>query len=377
MNAWKQKLKFKIMNLFNGHLFAIFSVLIVLAIRWACNPILGSSATLLSFIFPVIVVSLFFGMKPGILATVLGALASDFFFVEPEFSFSITRQSDVLRILIFLFEGLLISILGEFHLRKKHKLEEALARQRQADERARKLENDLAKVWRLNTLGEMASGLAHELAQPISSIKNYSVALQKLLDANNTLNHDFVIESIKGIGSESDRATKYINSLRTFIGGRKPHKQIEDINLIISELDLLIKSEASQNNIKIKYVFSEPVLKVKIDKIQIMQVILNLLRNAIESMNSDQPGKKEIIVQSIRDNGGALISVNDNGCGIPAADEQKVFDAFFSTKESGMGIGLAISRSMIEIHEGKIWNQPNEDRGTTFNVWLPLEENYA
>lgn len=279
--------------------------------------------------------------------------------------------------IIFLIEGISISALGEFHLRKKDKLEEALRTISETNERARKLENDLAKVWRLNTLGEMASGLAHELAQPVSSIKNYSVALQKLLEANNTLNHEFVIESIKGIGSESDRATKYINSLRTFIGSRKPMKQVEDINLIITELDLLIKSEIHQHNIKIKYVFSEPTLEIRIDKIQIMQVILNLLRNAIESMTSVHAGKKEITVQTNREEEGVMITVNDTGCGIPASDKDKVYDAFFSTKESGMGMGLAISRSMIEVHDGKIWSQPYQEMGTTFKVWLPIKERHA
>src|SRR5688572_3802609 len=124
MNVWWKKLNFRINHLLKGYFFAFLSVVIVLGLRWALNPILGSGATLLSFIFPVIVASLFYGMKPGIFATVLGLLASDFFFITPVFSFSVEKQNDLMRIFIFLIEGLSISALGEFHLRKKAKLEE-------------------------------------------------------------------------------------------------------------------------------------------------------------------------------------------------------------------------------------------------------------
>lgn len=378
------RLNLKLTHHLNGYVFAILTVAVMLAVRWALTPVLASSAALLIFIFPVIVVSLFYGLRPGIIATLSGAIVADYFFIHPLYTLSITRQEDLIRVMIFIVEGISISALGEFHLRKKLKLHDVLRnyaladeKQKLADEKARRLENDLAKVWRLNTLGEMASGLAHELAQPISSIKNYSVALQKLLEADNKLNHEFVVESIKGIGTESDRATRFIQSLRSFIGSRTPEKKYEDINRMITELDILIKSDLNSNNIKINYVFAEPTLEINIDKIQIMQVILNLLRNAIESMNSDKAHDKIIIVETSKDEDGALITVNDTGCGIPKEETDKIYEPFFTTKKSGMGMGLAISRSMIEIHNGKIWNQPNNNMGTTFKVWLPIREGHA
>lgn len=377
-------MNFKITNILNAYVFAILSVIIILGFRWILNPILGSEAALLTFIFPVILTSLLYGFNAGILATFLGLLAGTYFFLPPPFSLEIQRQEDAIRILIFILECISISALGEFYRAKEQKLEEALARiseatkkQQIADEKARNLENDLSKVWRMNTLGEMASGLAHELAQPISSIKNYTSAVQKILENETNPANSFVNESIKGIGSEADRASKFIHSLRSFIGSRKPQKQIEDINKMITEVDLLIKSELTVKNIKIRYKFSEPTLEIKIDKIQIMQVILNLLRNSIESMPTDQPKPKEILVETYRDGNGALIIVNDTGCGIPEKDSDKVYEAFFSTKESGMGMGLAISRSMIEVHNGKIWNTPNTHSGTTFKVWLPSKESHV
>lgn len=367
----------KLTSHINGFVFAFITVAMMFALRLALNPVLATTAALLIFIFPVIIVSLFYGFKPGLVATITSALVGDYFFIPPFFEFAVERQEDVIRIVIFLIEGISISALGEFHLKKNSKLHQVLKNYSDANEKTRRLENDLSKVWRLNTLGEMASGLAHELAQPISSIKNYSVALEKLLQADNKLNHDFVVESIKGIGFETDRATRFIQSLRSFIGSRTPEKKSVDINLMISELDLLIKSDLNSNNIKIKHVFSEPVLFIEIDKIQIMQVILNLLRNAIESMSLDKRPDKVILVETSRDESGALITVNDTGCGIPKEESDKVYEPFYTTKKSGMGMGLAISRSMIEVHNGKIWNQPNNQMGTTFKVWLPIRESHA
>lgn len=360
-------MKLKSPYLLNGYVFAVLAVVLICAFRLSLNPLLGNASALLTFIFPVIVTSLFFGLVPGILATFLGVLLGVYFYVPLE------GKVDAFKILIFVIEGFAISALGEFHLRKKLKLLEVLRTISESKEKQQLAENDLAKVWRLNTLGEMASGLAHELSQPVSAIKNYSMAVQKFLETDKNSN-PFIVESIKGIGLESERASKFIYSLRSFIGSRTPQKQEEDINKLITDIDLLIKSDLNSHKIKIKYLFSEPTLELKIDKIQIMQVILNLLRNSIESMTTQSEKSKEITVETKLENNGALIVVNDTGCGIPAEHSDKVYEAFYSTKTSGMGMGLAISRSMIEVHRGKIWNEPNEHMGTTFKVWLPLKD---
>lgn len=240
-------------------------------------------------------------------------------------------------------------------------------------DKEKKLEEEISKVWRLNTLGEMATGLAHELSQPIGAIKNYSVFLEKYFkdkDIDPSLS-----ESIKGISNEAERASDFIHSLRSFIGSRTAEKQIEPINDLISDVLTLVKSELRAHKIEVKLKLTEPSLKVPIDKIQMIQVMLNLLRNSIDSLSSVTDGPREIFIGSTPQNRGVLLCVSDTGRGVPVTESPKLFDPFYTTKKGGMGMGLAISRTVIEIHEGKIWYVANEPAGATFMIWLPKAVN--
>ncbi|HXH32767.1 MAG TPA: ATP-binding protein [Bacteriovoracaceae bacterium] len=355
-----------------SYLFAVISVISALGLSLLIRPLLGVSAPFLIFILPITLSAFFYGLRAGVVATVLAVVT---FFIPPMRVLDLPLSEDKVQVAIFFTVGLVISVLGYFHRSKRDQLQAALTtisssaqKQQLADQKARDLETDLAKVWRLNTLGEMATGLAHELSQPISAIKNYSLAVEKFL-ANEQ--NPFVISSVKGISAEAERAANFIHSLRSFIGSRNSERQIEEINAVISDVLVLLNSELNSKHISIKLGLAEPSFKVPIDKIQMIQVVMNLFRNSIESMSQDSKRPKEIFVGTLQQNNGVLLCVSDTGEGISQAESNRVYDAFFTTKNSGMGMGLAISKSVIEMHEGKIWHVPNEPVGTTFMIWLP------
>ncbi len=369
--------KVSLIEISTAAIFALLTVLIVTSLRYLM-PAVNLNGSLLPFIFPVIGASLFYGFRTGVLTTFLSIGAGAYLFIPPYYSFRMERLEDTVTVVIYILAGLVISFLGEFFRFKNEKLldlikKEAISNEKQkiADTKVRELEANLSKVWRINTLGEMATGLAHELSQPITAIRNYASAIETI----NKRNSDPDIEkAIKGVIFEAVRASEFIHSLRLFIGSRKPDKKLEEINEVISDVLTLIKSELSASKISIRLQLTEPSLTVPIDKIQMVQVMLNLFRNSIDSMHSNMDSHKEIFVGTSFQNNGVLLCVSDMGSGIPSSESKHVYEPFYTTKKNGMGMGLAISRSVIEIHDGKIWNIPNEPHGTTFMIWLPSTE---
>ncbi len=359
-------------------LFSLSTVLTAAGIRVLMKPVLNDNGSLLLFIFPVIAASLFYGFKTGVFTTFLSIGTGAYFFLPPFNNFHIERTGDFVAVAIYISEGLVISYLAKFYRSKNEELlvlmeKESTLNEKQkiADTKVRELEANLAKVWRINTLGEMATGLAHELSQPITAIRNYASAIETI----NKRNSDPDIEkAIKGVTFEAVRASEFIHSLRLFIGSRKPDKKLEQINEVISDVLILIKSELRASKTSIRLQLTEPSLTVPIDKIQMVQVMLNLFRNSIDSMHSNIDSHKEIFVGTSFQNNGVLLCVSDMGSGIPVSESKHVYEPFYTTKKNGMGMGLAISRSVIEIHDGKIWNIPNEPHGTTFMLWLPSTE---
>jgi C4-dicarboxylate-specific signal transduction histidine kinase len=354
------------------------TIVLVAGLRFLVKPSLNFNGSLLLFIFPVIAASLFYGFRAGVLTTLLSIVTGTYFFLPPENSFRMERLEDYVTIVIYICEGLVISFLGKFFRYKNEKLldlmkKESTSNEKQkiADTKVRELEANLSKVWRINTLGEMATGLAHELSQPITAIRNYASAIETI---NKKKSDPDIDKAIKGVISEAVRASEFIHSLRLFIGSRKPDKKLEEINEVISDVLTLIKSELNASTTNIRLQLTEPSLKVPIDKIQMVQVMLNLFRNSIDNMLSNSDSPREIFVGTSLQNKGVLLCVSDTGSGIPASEVKRIYEPFYTTKKNGMGMGLAISRSVIEIHDGKIWNIPNEPHGTTFMIWLPSPE---
>jgi len=242
--------------------------------------------------------------------------------------------------------------------------------QHEADERLRQHEEEIAHISRMSTMGEMASGLAHELNQPLAAILNYSRgSLRRLRQAEASFD---VAPILDRIGEQADRAGQIIRRLRNFVRKREPRHIELSINEVAREAVALCEPEARQRGVSIELQLRPDVSVVQGDPIQIEQVLINLIRNAMEAM--EQSPTRVLSLSSANRGDSVRLTVYDRGHGLTEEQATKLFDPFYSTKAEGMGMGLAISRSIIEVHSGRLWAEPNEDGGASFHVELPAIE---
>jgi PAS domain S-box-containing protein len=241
-----------------------------------------------------------------------------------------------------------------------------------AEEEARHRRAELAHVSRLATMGEMASGLAHELNQPLSAILYYARGCGRRLRAGGW-DFDEVLGVIEKVAVQAERAGAIIDRLRAFVRKRRPQLSPLDINLVVREAVSFAEHEARENGVNINLQLCTTPRPVLADIIQIEQVILNLLRNAIEAMGETEPGNRRLTLQTSNAGSDAVMcAVGDTGCGFSAETASQLFDAFYTSKPDGMGMGLPISRSIIESHGGRLWATPNLSGGATFRFTLPV-----
>jgi C4-dicarboxylate-specific signal transduction histidine kinase len=231
---------------------------------------------------------------------------------------------------------------------------------------------ELAHVSRLSTMGEMATEIAHELNQPLTSIATYADACLRLL-ANNGDAVEDVNGALQNIANQAQRGGQIIRGLREFVGKGEGARSTTDINHLIRDVVKLAEVEARWHSVKMSMALAADLSAVMVDKILIEQVLLNLIRNAIEAMeNVDMDTRQLNITSSLTPEDKVCIAVQDTGPGLSEEAQKKVFDRFYTTKANGMGIGLAICDSIIQEHGGELWTAPNTPCGTTFFFTLPL-----
>ena len=246
--------------------------------------------------------------------------------------------------------------------------------QRQAEEAAREHREELAHALRVTTMGELAASLAHEINQPLAAIMSNAQAARRLLDGGR-LKPDELGEVLGDISGEAGRAAQVIRRLRALF--RKDHAEHKplDINGLITEVATLLRHDIERRRITMQLSLAEGLPPLSGDPILLEQVILNLLVNAREAMADAHEGPRELTIQTAqREPGNLNISVGDTGAGVKESELERIFDPFVSTKAEGLGMGLSISRSIIEAHGGRIWATCNPDRGITVHAELPCEE---
>jgi len=248
-----------------------------------------------------------------------------------------------------------------------------ITEQRIAQQAAQQHQAELVHVSRLSTMGEMATGMAHELNQPLTAIVNYAQGSIRRLSAVHYKTND-IIQALNEVTSQAQRAGNIIRRLRRFVHKDEFQRNAIDLRKLIADAVSMASIEIEKHSIQINYQHALSMLVVKVDTIQIEQVVVNLIINAIDAMNNNAKDDRELNIKIFtNENNYAHISVKDNGEGLSTeCDANKLFDTFFTTKKKGMGMGLAICRSIIEAHEGKIWATKNQDRGATFHFTLPL-----
>ena len=242
---------------------------------------------------------------------------------------------------------------------------------RQTSEALRETQAELAHVNRVTAMGHLAASISHEVMQPIAAGINGAQAALRWLSAEPP-NLAEVREALGYAVNEGNRAVDVIGRIRALIKKAPPRKDVFDINEAILEVVGLTRSEAIKNDISVQTQLTEGLPRIQGDKVQMQQVIVNLIINAVEAMSSVGEGSRQLHISSGKDVGGVLVAVRDSGPGLSPASFERLFDAFYTTKAEGMGMGLSICRSIVETHGGRIWASPDFGQGATFRFTLPL-----
>jgi PAS domain S-box-containing protein len=247
----------------------------------------------------------------------------------------------------------------------------ALMRAQEEHERLRQLESDLAHMNRLSMMGELAASLAHEITQPIATAGNNARAAMRFLDRN-LPDLGEVREALECIVGDADRAGDIIDRIRDHIKKAPPRKGRFDLNKAIDEVIALAESAITTNGVLVQTRLTQGLAPVQGDRVQLQQVVLNLILNSVEAMSTVEAGPRELLISTEQTKtGGVLVSVRDSGPGIDPDHLDRVFEAFYTTKSSGVGMGLSICRSIIDAHGGRLWAEMNASRGAVFRFILP------
>ena len=370
---------------------AVLSVAAALIIsRW---PLLHLEAAPVSLFFCAVMITAWFGgVGPGLLATTLSSLGFYYYFLPPIYSLD-AKPGEIPRLVIFTVSALFVGSLSAAQrsateslrrarddlkgtvqeLQRSHGALEAESLERKhAEEALREAQAELARVSRVTTMGELTASLAHEVNQPIAAaVTNANTCVRWL-----TRDHPDVEEARAAairIVKDSTRAAEIISRVRLLFKKGTPQRELVDVNEVVREMIVLLRGEASRHNILVGTELAADLPQIVGDRVQLQQVLMNLMLNGIEAMK-DVDGKRELVIKSQRaENEEVLVSVSDTGVGLPVQQADQIFKAFFTTKPQGTGMGLSISHSIIESHGGRLWAGENAPRGASFYFTLPTK----
>ena len=372
-----------------GYGIAILSVSSALLIaQW---PLLHlETAPVSLFLCAVMVTALLGGVGPGLLATALSSLAFDYYFLPPIYSLA-AKSGEIPRLVIFTASALFVGLLSAAQRSATESLKrarddlngtvqelqssnaalqaESLER-KHAEEALREAQADLARVSRVTTMGELTASLAHEVNQPIAAaVTNANTCLRWL--AGDTPNLEEARAAATRIVKDGTRAAEIISRIRLLFKKGTPERELVDVNEAIREMIVLLRSEATRYRVPIRTDLAADLPQVMGDRVQLQQVLMNLMINGIDAMK-EVNGTRELVIKSQRgDNEQLVVSVSDTGVGLPSQKAEQIFNAFFTTKSHGTGMGLSISRSIVESHGGRLWAANNSPRGASFHFTLP------
>jgi len=249
---------------------------------------------------------------------------------------------------------------------------EDITEQKRAEEALRQAQADLAHVTRVTTMGELTGSLAHEVNQPIAAaVTNANTCLRWL--AGDAPNIEEARAAAMRIVKDGTRAAEIISRIRLLFKKGTPERELVDVNEVIREMIVLLRNEATRGSISVRTELAADLPQVMGDRVQLQQGMMNLFMNSIDAMK-DVDGTRELAIKSQRaENEQLMVSVSDTGVGLPAQQTDQIFNAFFTTKLHGTGMGLSISRSIVESHGGRLWAANNSPRGASFYLTLPTK----
>ena len=249
---------------------------------------------------------------------------------------------------------------------------EDITEQKRAEEALRQAQADLAHVTRVTTMGELTGSLAHEVNQPITAaVTNANTCLRWL--AGDAPNIEEARAAAMRIVKDGTRAAEIISRIRLLFKKGTPERELVDVNEVIREMTVLLRNETTRGSISVRTELAADLPQVMGDRVQLQQVMMNLFMNSIDAMK-DVDGTRELAIKSQRaENEQLMVSVSDTGVGLPPQQTDQIFNAFFTTKLHGTGMGLSISRSIVESHGGRLWAADNSPRGASFYLTLPTK----
>ena len=248
---------------------------------------------------------------------------------------------------------------------------EDVTERKQAEEHEKLHEAELAHAARLSTMGQMASGLAHEINQPLCAITSFADASIRMFESRR-FKHREVLGAMQSVSTQARRAGEIIKNMRAFVRKDPASSSLVDTREVIRDSVNLVRGQIKQKQAKVELEFPDESLTANANRVQIEQVIINLIQNSLDAMDQTDVGAREILISASKtDDEMILVSVADSGKGLADTTPSQIFDPFFTTKEEGMGIGLSINTSIVEEHKGKLWAEDNES-GATFKFTIPI-----
>src|SRR5258708_6230484 len=358
--------------------------------RWP--PLHLQDAPVSLFLCAVILSAWFGGVWPGLLATVLSAFAFYYYFLPPIHSLD-AKPEEIPRLVVFMLSALFVGAISVAQrsateslrharddlkgtVQELQKSNEALQTEslerKHAEEARREAQAELARVSRVTTMGELTASLAHEVNQPIAAaVTNANTCLRLL-----TRDHPDVEEARAAamrIVKDGTRAAEIVKRIRLLFKKSTPQRELVDVNEAIREMIVLLRSEAMRYKITVRMELAADLPRIMGDRVQLQQVLMNLIVNSIDAMK-EVDGARELTVKSQRTKKEeVLVSVCDTGVGLPPQQADQIFNAFFTTKPHGTGMGLRISRSIAESHGGRLLVADNSPRGASFHFALPTK----
>jgi C4-dicarboxylate-specific signal transduction histidine kinase len=254
---------------------------------------------------------------------------------------------------------------------ERRKRQRAIIERERAAEELQKTRNDLAHVARLTAMGEMAASIAHEVNQPLAAIATYGDACVLLLSGDSP-NVSKSLEAIDHIIKDSMRASEVVKRIRGMVKRTSHETTPQDLNQIILEMVAVTEADVLTRSIQLELNLAPDLPLVLGDCVELQQVVLNLMLNGIEAMSEVKDRARKLTITSSM-NGGrqVVVTVRDSGVGLDSEHSKSIFDPFVTTKANGLGLGLSISRTILEVHGGRLWAEPNNGPGAKFQFTLP------
>lgn len=319
----------------------------------------------------------FGGTGPGIFSVLMSTVIVEYFFVPPFYSFSVSTTAEA-----YFGAFVVCALIASWVSDSKRKSEEALMEARsqleiRVSERTAELmktQAELAHLSQVLSMGELTASIAHEISQPLTAVVTHGHACVEWLSASPP-NLEKARLTADRIIQDGTRAGAVLSRIRALFKKEAPAKGWFDMNELIHELTTFLREEAQRRHISIRTELASGLPKVRADRVQLQQVMLNLVMNAMDAtiMIETAGEPRDLIIRS-RENGESVsVSVEDRGVGLDATTAAKIFDPFFTTKPHGIGMGLSISRSIIESHRGRLWAEPRPSGGAIFQFTVPIQ----